>query len=80
MACWLKVALAARRAELPSTDKPLDLVRVGGADCESELNRYSGSMGVSSGGTPPARRSCLTRFCRPCGYSHGFCPHVAIPR
>lgn len=38
MACWVKVALAARRAGLPSTDKPLDLVRIGGADWESELN------------------------------------------
>jgi hypothetical protein len=38
MACWLKVALAARRAGLPRTDEPLDLVRIGGDDWESELN------------------------------------------
>jgi hypothetical protein len=38
MACWLKVALAARRAGRPRTDKPLDLVRIGGVDWKSELN------------------------------------------
>lgn len=38
VACWLKVALAARQAGLPGADKPLDLVRIGGTDWQSELN------------------------------------------
>jgi hypothetical protein len=36
-ACWLKTALRSRGAGVPSTDRPLDLVRYGGSDAESEL-------------------------------------------
>jgi hypothetical protein len=37
-ACWLKVAIAVRAAGLPMATDPLDLVREGGTDGETELN------------------------------------------
>jgi hypothetical protein len=40
-ACWLTVALAAKAAGLDRVDKPLDLVRQGGVDRESELQWLS---------------------------------------
>ncbi|MFC0540327.1 MAB_1171c family putative transporter [Kutzneria chonburiensis] len=37
-ACWLKVAIAVHAAGVPMATDPLDLVREGGTDGESELN------------------------------------------